>query len=449
MARDPASPPDARSAAMRGFVQWIRAAAPYVHAFRGKTFVIAFGGEVVADESFLGIIHDLNLLHSLGIRLVVVHGMRPQIEAILAQQNLPSRYHKGLRVTDAETMDCVLEAAGQARSRIEAMLSLGTANSPMAGAYNRVSSGNYITAKPMGIVDGVDMMLTGEVRRVDTEAIRQRLDDGDIVLISPLGYSPTGELFNLALEEVAMQVAVRLSAHKLVFLMENDGVRNGRKRLLTDLSTRDAEALLAQPSKLAQDVRHFLPAAVRACDNGVTRAHLLSRHMDGALLLEFFTRDGVGTMVSSAPLAHMRNATIDDVQGILSIIGPLEEQGVLVRRSRERLEAEIERFVVAEYDNQIIGCAALYAFPEERVGELAALAVHPDFRREGYGEALMQEIETRARKLKLAALFVLTTRTAGWFLERGFRPAAIGDLPRQKQALYNYKRKSQVYRKAL
>ena len=449
MAREPAAPPDARSATMRGFVQWIRAAAPYVHAFRGKTFVIAFGGEVVADEAFLGIIHDLNLLHSLGIRLVVVHGMRPQIEAILAQQAIPSRYHGGLRVTDAETMDCVLEAAGQARSRIEAMLSLGMANSPMAGAYNRVSSGNYITAKPIGIVDGVDMLLTGEVRRIDTQAIQQRLDDGDIVLISPLGYSPTGELFNLALEEVAMQVSVRLKAHKLVFLMENDGVRNGRKRLLTDLSTRDAEALLAKPAGLSPDVRHYLPCAIRACDNGVVRAHLLSRHMDGALLLEFFTRDGVGTMVASTPLAHLRSATIDDVLGIISIIEPLEEQGVLVRRSRERLETEIERFVVAEYDNQIIGCAALYAFPEERVGELAALAVHPDFRREGYGEALMQEIEARARKHKLDALFVLTTRTAGWFLERGFRVATIADLPKQKQALYNFQRKSQVYRKPL
>ena len=449
MVRDPSVPPDARSAAMRGFVQWIRAAAPYVYAFRGKSFVIAFGGEVVADDSFLGVVHDLNLLHSLGIQLVVVHGMRPQIETILAQQNLPSRYHNGLRVTDAETMDCLLEAAGQVRSRIEAMLSLGVANSPMAGAYNRVSSGNYVTAKPMGVVDGVDMLLTGEVRRVDTQAIQQRLDDGDIVLISPLGYSPTGELFNLSVEEVAMQVAVRLDAHKLVFLMEHDGVRNGRKRLLTDLSTRDAEALLAKEKGLPQDVRRYLPCAIQACDAGVARAHLLSRHMDGALLLEFFTRDGVGTMVASTPLAHLRNATIDDVQGILQIIGPLEEQGVLVRRSRERLEAEIERFVVAEYDNQIIGCAALYAFPDDRVGELAALAVHPDFRREGYGEALMQEIESRARKHRLSALFLLTTKTAGWFLERGYRPSTISALPQEKRALYNYHRNSQVYRKAL
>jgi amino-acid N-acetyltransferase len=446
----PIAAPTAHSATTRAFVQWIRLAAPYIHAFRGKTFVIAFGGEVVADETFLGIVHDLNLLHSLGVRIVVVHGSRPQIEAILAQQGIESRYAFGLRITDAETMDCVLEAGGQVRSRIEALLSLGIANSPMAGARIRVSSGNFITAKPLGVVEGVDMMLTGEVRRVDTDAIRQRLDDGDIVLISPLGYSPTGEIFNLALEEVATQVAVRLEAQKLVFLMETEGVKNGRRKLLTELSTRDAEALLAAArGRLPADVRHYLPGAVKACDNGVARAHLISRHLDGALLLELFTRDGVGTMIAAAPLASLRNATIDDVGGILSIIGPLEEQGILVRRSRERLETEIERFVVAEHDNGIIGCAALYAFPDEKVGELAALAVHPDFRREGYGETLMHEIEARARKMKLALLFVLTTRTAQWFIERGYQPATVADLPRQKQALYNYQRKSLVYRKKL
>jgi len=355
-----------------------------------------------------------------------------------------------VRVTDADAMDCVLEAAGQVRARIEALLSLGLANSPMAGARNRVSSGNYIIAKPMGVVEGIDMQHTGEVRRIDTEAIHQRLDDGDLVLISPIGYSPTGEIFNLTVEEVATQVAVRLQADKLIFLMDADGVRNGRRQLLTDLSTKDAEALLAaKRGKLSQDVQLYLPAAVRACDNGVKRAHLISRHTDGALPLELFTRDGVGTMVSATALGHLRNATIDDVGGILAIIEPLEEQGVLVRRSRERLEAEIERFVVAEYDNHIIGCAALYAFVDEQVGELAALAVHPDFRREGYGEALMREIELRARRLKLRTLFVLTTKTSHWFIERGFRPGGLSDLPQQKQALYNWKRKSLVYVKTL
>jgi amino-acid N-acetyltransferase len=441
--------PAANSATTRAFVQWIRSAAPYIHSLRGKTLVIAFGGEVVADDTFLGIIHDLNLLHSLGVRLVVVHGSRPQIEAILKQQHIPSRYHQGLRVTDSETLDCALEGTGHARSRIEALLSLGVANSPMAGARIRVVGGNFLTAKPIGVLDGVDMLWTGEVRRVDAEAMRQRLDDGDIVLVSPVGYSPTGEIFNLALEEVATQVAVRLSAHKLIFLMETDGVRNGRRQLLSELSTRDAEAILAHRAKLPADVRHYLPCAIRACDNGVKRAHLLSRHNDGALLLELFTREGVGTMIAATPLAHLRNATIDDAGGILAIIEPLEEQGVLVRRSRERLEMEIERFVVAEHDGLIIGCAALYAFPADRAGELAALAVHPDFRREGYGELLLHEIEQRARKLKLARLFVLTTRTSGWFIERGFVESSPGHLPQQKRDLYNWQRRSLVYEKSL
>ena len=433
----------------RSFVPWIRAAAPYIHALRGKTVVIAFGGEVVADETFLGVVHDLNLLHSLGTRLVVVHGARPQVEAILKQQGIPSRYHRGLRITDTETMDCVLEGMGHARSRIEALLSLGLANSPMAGARIRVVGGNFITAKPIGVLDGVDMGLTGEVRRIDSEGMRQRLDDGDLLLISPLGYSPTGEIFNLAVEEVATQVAVRVSGHKLIFLMDTDGVRNGRKQLLTELSTRDAEALLARKAKLPADVRLYLPCAVQACDNGVKRAHLISRHRDGALLLELFTREGVGTMVSAAPLAHLRSATIDDVGGIIAIIRPLEEDGTLVRRSRERLEIEIERFAVAEHDGAIVGCAALYAFPEERAGELAALAVDPDFRREGYGEALMHEIEQRAKKLRLARLFVLTTRASGWFLERGFAVSDPSRLPKQKRDLYNWQRRSLVYEKTL
>jgi amino-acid N-acetyltransferase len=431
------------------FVPWIRSAAPYLHALRGRTLVIAFGGEVVADDTFLGVVHDLNLLHSLGIRMVVVHGSRPQIEAILKQQNIESRYHRGLRITDAETMDCVLEGMGHARSRIEALLSLGAPNSPMAGARIRVVGGNFITARPIGVLDGIDMGFTGEVRRVDIEAMRQRLDDGDLVLVSPLGYSPTGEIFNLALEEVATQVAVRLSAHKLIFLMDTDGVRNGRRQLLTELSTRQAEDLLERGSKLAPDVQHYLPCAIRACDNGVKRAHLISRHRDGALLLELFTRDGVGTMISAAPLAHLRSATIDDVGGILSIIEPLEAEGILVRRSRERLEVEIERFVAAEHDGAIVGCAALYAFPEERAGELAALAVHPDFRRQGYGEALLHEIEQRAKKFKLSRLFVLTTRTSGWFLERGFVESAPSRLPSQKRDLYNWQRRSLVYEKTI
>ncbi|CAG0961885.1 amino-acid N-acetyltransferase [Burkholderiales bacterium] len=430
------------------FVQWFRSAAPYIHTFRGKTFVIAFGGEVVAEDDFIDFVHDLNLLNSLGVRLVLVHGARPQIEAGLALRNIESRYAHGLRVTDRESLACVLEASGRVRNRIEALLSMGLANSPMAGAGIRVAGGNYVTAKPLGVIEGVDMQQTGEVRKIDAVGIQMRLDLGEIVLLSALGYSPTGETFNLALEDVATQASVSLKAQKLVFMMDSDGVFDAQGVLQSELSTDEAEKLLSQ-DQLSADGKLYLPCAIAACRHGVARAHLISRHRDGSILLELFTRDGIGTMVTGLRLSNLRPAKIDDVGGLLALIQPLEEQGVLVRRSRELLEMEIERFHILEHDNAIIGCAALYRFPRERAAELAGLAVHPDYRNQGYGEDLLRAIENQARKLGLKKLFVLTTRTAHWFLERGFKPASVEQLPKEKRGLYNWQRRSQVYEKAL
>jgi amino-acid N-acetyltransferase len=435
--------------ALVAFVQWIRSAAPYIHAFRGRTFVIAFGGEVVMAEAFIDLVHDLNLLNSLGIRLVLVHGARTQIEETLAQKGLQSRYVRGMRVTDRDTLNIALEASGRVRSRIEALLSMGLANSPMAGARIRITGGNYVTARPLGVVDGEDMQYTGQVRHIDAPAMQESLDLGEIVLLSPLGYSPTGEIFNLTLEELATQTAITLGAQKLIFLMETEGVADESGTLLTELSTLEAEQVLAARRDLPADVALYLPCGVRACKQGVARAHLISRHRDGAILLELFTREGVGTLIAHHGLDKLRPATIDDVGGILAIIEPLETEGVLVRRSRERLESEIERFVVAEHDGTIVGCAALYPFPTEHAGELAGLAVDPEYRREGYGEALLIEIERRAREARMVQLFVLTTRTAHWFIERGFQPSGIDALPSEKQALYNYERRSQVFVKRL
>jgi amino-acid N-acetyltransferase len=429
---------------MSEFVTWFRAAAPYIHAFRGRTFVIAFGGEIIDDEHFVDLVHDINVLHSLGIRLVLVHGARPQIEAALAARGIVSRYHRGLRITDRETLDCVLEAQGKVRAEIEAKLSMSLPNSPMAGARIDVTGGNFVVARPAGVIEGVAMLHTGEVRAIDSAAIKQRLDDGAIVLISSVGYSPTGEIFNLAVEEVATHTAVALTSQKLVFLMDTEGVVDAEGKLITELTTTEALALLDNGNSLSDDTRFYLPKAVNACKGGVARAHLISRHSDGALLMELFTRDGVGTMIAQQGLDSLRPATIADIGGLLALIEPLEAEGVLVRRPRELLEREIDRFVVAEHDGAIIGCAALYPFPNEASGELACLAVHPDFRRDGYGAAIAAEIEQRAQATGLKRLFVLTTKSAHWFVERGYVKASVDDLPDEKQALYNYQRKSEV-----
>jgi amino-acid N-acetyltransferase len=426
------------------FVHWFRAAAPYIHAFRGRTFVVAFGGEVVADGKFVGLTHDLNLLASLGVRLVLVHGARPQIEAQLKSRGIRPRYVRGMRVTDEAAMQCVKQANGQLRVEIEALLSMGLPSSPMANATIRVAGGNFVVARPRGVVEGVDMQYTGEVRRVHADAVRQRLDAGELVLVSPLGYSPTGEIFNLTLEDVAAETAIAVGADKLVFLIDAAGVADDEGRLLRELTVSQAQSYVTESEKLDRDAQGHLPAAIRACRGRVGRAHLISRHVDGALLLELFTHEGVGTMVSQDPLEQLRPARIEDVGSILQLIEPLEADGTLVKRSRELLEIEIGRFLVLEHDRVIVGCAALYPFPDEGAGELACLAVHPEYRNAGAGERLLQRVESEARRQGMTQLFVLTTRATHWFIEHGFAESPVEALPPGKQALYNFQRRSKV-----
>ena len=434
---------------MEPFVHWFRQAGPYINAHRGKTFVVSFGGEAVEAENFSSLIHDLALLHSLGIRLVLVHGARPQVEERLREAGRELRYVNGLRRTDADDLRYVKQAVGRVRIRIEARLSMGIANSPMHGARLRVVSGNLITARPLGVRDGVDYGFTGEVRRIDDRAIRLWLDQNAIVLLSPLGYSPTGEIFNLSAEEVATATAIALRADKLLVLSESPAPCDPTGTPIRELRPSDAERLLAEHSTLIGETTRHLRQALRACQAGVRRIHLLSREVDGAPLLELFTRDGVGTLITADIYEGLRPATIDDVGGMLELIRPLEDDGALVRRSRERLEMEIGRFALLERDGAIIGCAALYPFPEERLGELACVAVHPAYRNSGRADALLRFIERQARAQNLSRLFVLTTRAAHWFRERGFESAEGADLPVRKQALYNWQRRSKVFIKTL
>lgn len=439
----------------KDFVQWFRSATPYIHAFGGRTFVIAFGGEVVDEKQFIALSHDLNLLASLEVRLVLVHGARPQVEQRLKRDKLTPKYVNGIRVTDDAAMEAVKEANGAIRVEIEALLSMGLVNSPMAGADIRVASGNFVTAKPMGVLDGIDLQHTGEVRRIDATAIQKRLDDGELVLLSPLGYSPTGEAFNLSLEDVAVSAAIALDADKLIFLMDSEGVHNLRGELLREMTAEKAKNLLRNVSEneqalnISEDVNYYLPAAVRACEHGVARSHLISRHIDGAIIQELFTVDGIGTMVTELSLERMRQANIEDVGGILKLIEPLELEGFLVRRGRERIEMEINHFYVMEHDNRVIGCAALYPFVAERTAEFACLAIDPAYRGAGRGDKLFYYCANEAKALGSKSLFCLTTRTEHWFLERGFIEQSVEKLPTEKQKLYNFQRKSKVFSKTL
>jgi len=453
-----------------GFVQWFRRSAPYINAHRGRTFVISVGGEAVLEPGFANLIHDLALLHSLGVRIVLVVGTRPQITARMRDRGIEEQYHRGVRITCLAALDCVKEAAGVVRVEVEALLSMGLANSPMAGFRLRVASGNFVTARPLGVQDGVDYQHTGEVRRFDHQAVSRRLDDESIVLLVPLGYSPTGEAFNLTAEDVALSAAQALKADKLIYLLEHALPRDAGGGLLREISVARLERLLAAapsvrvdaeavgvavddqcagaPSQSAEALR-LLNDALMACRAGVARVHLLERRADGQLLLELFTRDGVGTLIAGDPFESIRRASIDDVGGILALTEPLERAGVLVRRSRELLENQIDQFQVIERDGTIIASAALAAWPGATLGELACFATHPDYVGGGRGGRLLKHVEQEARRRGLEGLFVLTTRASHWFRERGFEPGRVSDLPPERQSLYNTERRSKVFIKRL
>ena len=437
----------ARSAS---FVSWLRQSGPYISAHRGRTFVVQFSGAAVEAKTFASLMDDLALLHSLGVRLVLVHGARPQIEQRLREAKREWRYVNGLRLTEAADLSLVKQAIGRARIRIEARLSMGLANAPIHGIRPRVVSGNLVIARPLGVRDGVDYGFTGEVRRIDAPAIRLWLEQEAMVLLSPLGYSPTGEIFNVNAEEVAVATASALRADKLLILRNAPEVGDAAKSVLPrELSLSQAERLLSADEPLKDKTVRQLRLALRACQAGVQRVHLLDRKIKGVLLQELYSRDGVGVMITADLYEGQRSATIDDVGGLLELIQPLEDEGILVRRSRERLEMEIGRFSVLERDGAIIGCAALYPFPEEGLGELACVAVEPQYRNSGRADALLRFIERQARDQGLRRLFVLTTRTAHWFRERGFEPGTVSDLPASRQALYNWQRRSKVFVKTL
>jgi amino-acid N-acetyltransferase len=430
------------------FVALFRSVAPYVNLFRGKTFVIAFGGKAISGPLARTLAYDANLLAALGVRLVLVHGARPQIEEELREKGIESRAHGGYRVTDAATLDCVIDAVGSVYLEIDALLSQGLPDTPMANSTIRVIAGNFITAKPLGVLDGVDMQYAGSVRKIDAEGIRAQLGIGNIVILSCLGASPTGEIFNLAMEEVAEAAATAINADKLIFLTDSQGVTDIDGKLLDELTTDTAERLLAIGDWLSPDLHRYLPSAVRASRAGVGRVHLISFKEDGTLLRELFSRDGVGTIITRESLEILRDARPDDISGLVALIEPLEADGSLVRRSRELLEREITRFSVVEHDGLIVGCAALYPYGDDQA-ELACVAVHPHYRRWGYGEQLMKRIETRARAVGIKRLFVLTTVTAHWFKERGFVEQSVEELPTEKRLVYNLQRRSKVFAKAL
>ena len=436
------------------FVPWFRNAAPYINAFRNKIFVIYFSGDVLNDNEFPSLVHDVTLLNSLGVKLVLVHGARSQIEEKLKKNNIRSEYAHGLRITNTETMHVIKEASGSIRLNIEALFSTSLRYTPMAGSQINIISGNFVIAKPKGIIDGIDYLHTGDIRKIDSDSILRSLNAGDVILLSPVGYSPTGETFNVNGEDLATQSSIELKADKLIFIDDSQGIFNLNNQLINSLTTEQLKQIItdaknsANQSEESDMMRHY-QRIIKACEAGIKRVHIIDRNIDGSLLIELFTPNGIGTLITTDHLEDIRIANINDVNGIIDLINPLEEAGKLVKRSRERLEAEINNFYVIERESKIIGCAALYVAENGQQAELACMAIDQNYQSQGRGEKLFEHIYQQAQANKIKQIFILTTQATHWFREQGFSKVTMQELPNEKQAFYNYQRNSAVYIKNL
>lgn len=435
----------------RTFVNTFRMSSPYINAHHGLIFVIHIPGELINEPLFASVMEDIALMRVVGVKLVLVLGPQALVSQRLQEEGIEYRFINGTRVTDSRILKIVKELAGSMRFEVECALAKGVTNMPSKSRIS-VVSGNFFSAQPVGIIDGDDFGYTGKVRRIDVESINKRLSDGDIILLSNIGSSPSGQQFNCKAEDVAADCAAALQAEKLIFMGAGETLYDRRNdRTIPNLSLKTAAKFLRlRARELPGDFYKSIQCSIYALERGVRRAHILNRYMNGVLLMEVFHRDGVGLMISRDLYEGFRPAQLKDVNGVKEIIRPLEERGILKPRPRTTLERDIQNFVVIERDGMIIACLSLIIMDDDPTwAELGCVAVHQDYRKLGKGDAMLGFTERMAYDKGVRNLFVLSTQSFDWFHERGFREVTVHDLPRSKQALYDKSRRSKIFHKIL
>ncbi|MCB9496184.1 MAG: amino-acid N-acetyltransferase [Fibrobacteria bacterium] len=429
----------------------LREALGYMARYRGETFVVKIESGLVESPVFPGLLRDLASLHRMGIHVVVVPGARKQIDAVLQTWEIESQVHQGIRITSEEALPFVTLAAFDVCNKIMSTL-----------AESGVSAliGNWVKARGLGILDGVDYGLTGTVQSLRTDTLRQLLAQDFVPIVPNIGWNAVGKPYNVSSSQLAMEMAIQLGANKLFFLCDvrpdladdlelPEDVHLRENGLLESVTMAQAQELLGRnPDRIRQPFRDYVERGVEACRKGVRRTHIVDGQEDGALLREVFSQDGIGTMVYANEYDHIRRATLTDVQDIQRLQEPYVKQGVLVPRSADVIAAKIADYAVYEVDGFVQGGAALHLFPDGSA-EIAAVAVSEHLRRWGIGRKLVQYLMDRAHRLGLDRVFLLTTQTSDWFAELGFVRGDLGDLPQEKAATYSHQRGSLIFVRTL
>jgi len=446
-----------------------RSAAPYIRRHHGNIMVIHIPSALLGTHVLDSTMSDVCLMALLGVKIVIVIGVRSLVDKKLDQIGLSPQYIGNTRVTDEKTLTVIKEMAGFARFEIESRL----ARSIMVGDANQISvvGGNFYSAQPIGVRGGIDFGYTGKVRRFEKESMELRLNSGDIIVLTCLGYSASGELFNVNSEHLAAQAAGQLSASKVIYITEGEQMIDKRTgELVQSMRVKDTEAFLKYHGlDLNGDVdfqgatneneaqfgtrpfaeHHGLVSMLRGCaealKKGAMRAHLIGPH-PGTLIQECYTRDGAGTLIAKDLYDDIRPATIQDIPGIQSLIRPLEESGYLVPRSTQELEKDIDHLHVFVRDGCVVAVAMIKPY-DEVYGEIGCFAVSPKYRKAGRGDAMLTYLERIAIQMGIKRLFCLSTQTMQWFMERGFIPVRVEALPPSRLEKYNWQRNARVYMK--
>lgn len=410
----------------------LREAAPYIRAYSQKKVAVLLNSPSFTDEHLNDIAQDIALLYSLNIQPVVIVNPHMLVDSHFSDGTLSN-----------EQLTKIQAICNKVSSDLTAKLSVGLINSCVSPTNIPAISGNFVVARPKGIINGQDLQHNGSIRKVKHKSICDLLERQFIVMITPFGFSPSGETYYVDPFELTLEVAQAIEVEKIVVLGESlfhhksgEIMREWRPSL--ELAP---ESLTPYQTKLVQ-------FSTQALLSGIQRIHILLASEPGALIQELFTRDGCGTMATLELYEQIRVAMPDDASGVFELIEPLEQKGILVKRPREQIEAEINHFTVIERDHSIISCCSLYPY-SDGFAELACFVVSPKYRGRKKGDALLDHMVRKATNEGITKLFVLTTQTADWFVERGFKKASLEDLPMEKRELYNIQRNSKIFIKDL